>query len=79
MTSVSDIVWYNSSTGETQIWFMNGERLVRRATVVDERGADIFIGPPFSIVGTGTVKPVPAPPAPAPVPGPTAGAKPARF
>jgi hypothetical protein len=47
-----DIVWHNSWTGETQIWFMNGERIVRRANVLDEHGAGIVIGPPFRIVGT---------------------------
>jgi hypothetical protein len=29
----SDILWYNSSTGETQVWYMNGHRLVDRGTV----------------------------------------------
>src|SRR6266508_3861970 len=46
------IVWYHKETGETQLWFMNGEHLVRRGTVLDETGAPIFIGPPFAIVGT---------------------------
>src|ERR671915_472537 len=49
----SDIVWYNSQTGETQIWFMDGHRLVSRGTVVDENGNFIPISPPFSIVGVG--------------------------
>src|SRR3990172_9271922 len=49
----ADLVWYNSQTGETQIWFMDGDRLVSRGTVVDETGTFIPIGPPFSIVGVG--------------------------
>ena len=49
----SDILWYNSSTGETQVWYMNVDRLVDRGTVVDENGNFIPIGPPFSIVGVG--------------------------
>ncbi len=49
----SDIVWYNSQSGETQIWFMDGNRLVNRGTVVDEGGTFIPIGPPWSIVGVG--------------------------
>lgn len=44
-----DIVWYNSSTGEIQIWFMNGHRLVRRGTVLGEDGRPAYIGPPWSI------------------------------
>ncbi len=48
-----DIVWYNSQTGETQIWFMNDNQLVGRATVVGPDGNPSFIGPPFSIVGIG--------------------------
>ena len=53
----SDILWYNSSTGESQIWFMDGSKL-DSATVVyaDGQPADgqpALIGPPFSIVGTG--------------------------
>jgi hypothetical protein len=47
----SDILWFNDVSHETQIWFMNRERIVRRETVIDEKGAKIFIGPPFRIVG----------------------------
>ena len=53
----SDIVWYNSQTGETQIWFMDENRIARRATVVDESGSFIPIGPPFSIAGIGEFAP----------------------
>jgi hypothetical protein len=49
----ADILWYNSATGETQIWFMDGNRRTGRATVVDESGTPALIGPPFSIVGVG--------------------------
>jgi len=52
----ADIVWHNSFTYETQVWFMNGERIKRRATVVDENGAAIFVGPPWRIVGTDMTK-----------------------
>ena len=48
-----DIVWHNSVTHETQLWFMNGHRLVGRATVLGLEGNPVFIGPPFSIVGVG--------------------------
>jgi len=51
--SAPSIVWHHSETGETQIWFMNGNQIVRRGTVVDESGQNIFVGPPFSIVGVG--------------------------
>jgi hypothetical protein len=66
----SDIVWYNSQTGETQIWFMDGNRLVGRGTVVDESGNFIPIGPPFSIAGVAEFNPPPPPPPPAPSVGP---------
>src|SRR5277367_2044298 len=50
------IVWYNDMTGETQIWFMwddEIERIHLRATVQDENGQPIFVGPPFRIVAVG--------------------------
>ncbi len=49
----SDLVWYNESTGETQIWFMHHERIARRGTVVDETGSPIFVGPPFRLAAAG--------------------------
>ena len=52
--SKADIVWYNSQTGETQVWYMDGHRLLSRGTVLTETGAQAFIGPPFSIVGAGS-------------------------
>jgi hypothetical protein len=30
----ADIVWHNDTSNETQVWFMNGHRIVQRATVV---------------------------------------------
>src|SRR5215469_16862431 len=51
--SISDILWYNSSTGESQIWFMDHQKLISRATVLGEDGRPGLIGPPFSIVGVG--------------------------
>jgi fibronectin type III domain protein len=51
--SISDILWYNSSTGESQIWFMDHQKLFSRATVLGEDGHPTFIGPPWSIVGVG--------------------------
>jgi hypothetical protein len=47
----SDIVWHNSATNETQIWFMNAERVTRRGTVLGENGSPAYVGPPWTIVG----------------------------
>jgi hypothetical protein len=47
-----EIIWHNSSTNETQIWFMDRHRLTGRATVLGEDGRPAFVGPPWSIVGT---------------------------
>jgi len=49
----ADILWHNRSTGEIQIWIMNGEKVASRATVLGETGSAERIGPPWSIVGTG--------------------------
>jgi hypothetical protein len=49
----ADILFHNSSSAETQIWFMDGRRIATRATVVSEDGKPIFVGPPWSIVGAG--------------------------
>ncbi len=48
----TDIIWHNSTTNETQFWFMNGHRLTGRATVLGENGSPFFVGLPWSIVGT---------------------------
>jgi hypothetical protein len=52
--SAPGILWHNSATGETQIWEMNDQRIVRRATVLGENGSATFVGPPWSIVGAGS-------------------------
>src|ERR1022692_513155 len=51
--SQGEIVWHNSESNESQIWFMNagGDGITRRATVKDEHNNNIFVGPPWSIVG----------------------------
>jgi hypothetical protein len=48
-----DIIWHNSSTGETQIWEMNGSRVIHRATVLGENGSPAHVGLPWSIVASG--------------------------
>ncbi|PYS22401.1 MAG: hypothetical protein DMG11_26740 [Acidobacteria bacterium] len=47
----TDLLWYNSSTGELQVWFMRGYRIAGRATVVSEYGSPMFVGPPWSVAG----------------------------
>jgi hypothetical protein len=49
-----DIVWHHDDSGETQIWFMDREHIVRRGTVLGENGSPAFVGPPFRIVGAGS-------------------------
>src|ERR1022692_2403722 len=49
--SQGEIVWHNSQSNETQIWFMEGNQIKRRPTVVDQNGKNNFVGPPWSIVG----------------------------
>ena len=49
----SDILWYNSQTGETKVWYMNGHKLVDGRSVLGLDDNPILIGPPFSIVGVG--------------------------
>lgn len=53
MTNMSDILWYNSATGKIQIWFMEGNKVVKRPMVLGEDGSDLAIGLPWSIVGAG--------------------------
>jgi hypothetical protein len=50
---MADILWHNSQSNETQIWFMYANHVVRRATVLDEQGAPLLIGPPWSIAAAG--------------------------
>ena len=51
VASASDILWHNSLTNETQIWYMDGYKVSRRETVFGEDGKATFVGAPFSIVG----------------------------
>src|SRR5690348_1358051 len=53
VANASDILWYNRSTGESQIWVMDGNRVNKTATVVGETGKVAYVGPPFSIVAAG--------------------------
>jgi hypothetical protein len=47
----ADILWHNRSTGETQMWFMNGRSIVRRATVdAASDGGGALVGLPWSIM-----------------------------
>ena len=55
------ILWHNSVTQETQIWFMDGYRVTGRGTVLGETGVPTFIGPPWTIVGTYNYAPERAP------------------
>jgi hypothetical protein len=46
----ADLLWHNEATGESQIWFMNGRSVVRRATVEARDGGGAMVGPPWSVV-----------------------------
>ncbi len=46
------ILWYNSSTGESQIWFMQNFYRMSRASLVGATGSVLFVGPPWSIAAT---------------------------
>jgi FG-GAP-like repeat len=48
----ADILWHNTDS-QTQIWFMDGNKIVSRANVVGEDTKPMVIGPPWSIVGVG--------------------------
>jgi FG-GAP-like repeat len=50
-----DLVWYNSTTGYTQIWLMNGRQITSRQTVIDESRNQIPIGPPWRIAGASDI------------------------
>jgi|GEM_PF-6527950 len=49
----ADILWHNSLTNETKIWFMHHEQQFKAANVTDKDGTDIRVGLPWSIVGVG--------------------------
>jgi hypothetical protein len=47
----ADILWHNGTTGETQMWLMNGVSVVRRATVgAPADGGGAMVGLPWSIM-----------------------------
>ncbi|PJN23039.1 hypothetical protein [Kitasatospora sp. CB02891] len=51
---VPDIVWHNTDTGETQIWYMGGSnRIFSRQSVVDRNGSPVYVGAPWQIAGVG--------------------------
>jgi hypothetical protein len=52
----SEIVFHNSSSRETQIWFMDGGKIAKRRTVKAAGGSPIFVGVPWKIVGAGDFK-----------------------
>src|SRR5262249_51240990 len=45
------LLWHNSFNNETQLWFMNSNKITSRATVVAENSKPIFVGLPWNIVG----------------------------
>ena len=46
----ADLLWHNGSTGESQIWLMNGTAVVRRATVdASLDGGGALVGLPWRI------------------------------
>jgi hypothetical protein len=51
----ADILWHNAASGEAKLWYMDGHRRVEQATVVDEKGAAILVGLPWSIVATSDI------------------------
>jgi hypothetical protein len=52
-----EILWHNSSTNETQVWFMSRHSVTGRATVLAEDGRPAIVGPPWNIVGTSFIRP----------------------
>ena len=52
-----EILWHNSETNETQVWFMQRNRVISRATVLGEDGNPFFVGSPWSVVGTSYIDP----------------------
>jgi hypothetical protein len=45
-----DVVWHNEATGETQLWFLQGTSVVRRARVTAVDGGGALVGPPWQII-----------------------------
>ena len=52
----ADILFHNDVTSEIQIWFMDGNQLRSRATVLGEDGRPAFVGLPFSIATAGVAR-----------------------
>ncbi|MFE1787846.1 hypothetical protein ACFW7J_05440 [Streptomyces sp. NPDC059525] len=48
-----DILWHNTSTNETQIWYMNGNRIDERRDVLEQGGSPTRFGTPWQIAGIG--------------------------
>ncbi|MFJ8628442.1 hypothetical protein ACIRD3_37165 [Kitasatospora sp. NPDC093550] len=46
-----DILWHNTSTGESQIWLMHGRQIAARRDVLDESGNPTHVGAPWQITG----------------------------
>jgi len=53
-----EILWHNSVTNETQVWFMSRHRVGGRATVLGEDGKPVFVGLPWRIVGASHIAPL---------------------
>jgi hypothetical protein len=49
----TDILVHDTSTGTSQVWFMNGASITSRGTVQVEDGGEAFVGDPWHVVGTG--------------------------
>ncbi|MFD8783533.1 FG-GAP repeat domain-containing protein [Kitasatospora sp. NPDC059599] len=48
-----DILWHNTGTNETQIWYLSSERIIGRADVLEENGNPTHVGAPWQIAGIG--------------------------
>ena len=57
----ADIVWHNSSTGETQVWHLDRHRVTARATVLSENNSASRVGLPWRIVGIARLEGNPTP------------------
>ncbi|GAA3014468.1 MULTISPECIES: hypothetical protein [unclassified Kitasatospora] len=55
--SYPDILWHNTSTNETQIWFMNDMSIIGRADVLEENGSPTHVGAPWQIAGVSGLNP----------------------
>ncbi|MFJ9612039.1 FG-GAP repeat domain-containing protein [Kitasatospora sp. NPDC101176] len=46
-----DILWHNTSTNETQIWFMKDRSIIQRQDLLEENGSPTRVGAPWRIAG----------------------------